>query len=190
MSAAREKVVFSHHLEMLIKVLGRPPRPEHVEGLLALGVNVHQLEPTYPREQYNQVIEYIIARLWPERSREEKLFELGRALAGTFHRTTIGRAVMRWLHSLGYGPSWTIRHAYNLYGVAGGFTQEQLSLRGPGHYELWFAQLEQPDLFRGVLTEALGQEDRLDLRVSVLSRDAGSRVTLRITWTEPAKPTG
>ena len=182
MSAAREKVVYGHTLESLLRVLGQPLLPEHIEGLQALGVNARQLEAAYPLEQYSQVLDFIATQLGPERSPEEARFALGRAFLAAFRRTTMGKAVHAWTSR--FGPYQTLDQMSRSFRSANNFTETRLRTLGPGQCELWFNQAGQTDFFRGLLTEALESEATPGLRVSVLSRDADGGVTFLITWTE------
>jgi uncharacterized protein (TIGR02265 family) len=176
----KEMLVYDYTMESLLRVLGQPLTAEHLSGLRALGVDPHQLQPAYSVELYTQVLNFIVAELWPGLPREEAGFELGRAFLRAYQQTAMGRAVAAVTRVI--GPHRSLERMSRNFRSANNFTETTLNQVGPSHYELWFNHARHTNFFRGLLTEALTRAGAQEVSVTLLTQDEAHAATFRITW--------
>jgi len=178
----KEKVVFEHTMESLLRVLGSPPLPEQSAELALLGVDLGKpLQSAYPVELYVTVMDYIIRKRWPELSPEEGGHELGRAFMRAYRQTLMGKAVYALTKLI--GPHRTLERITRNFRTANNFTETQLERVGPASYVLRFGYVTRVGYLQGLLTEALEGTGARGLAVNLLSM-AEEGATFRITWTD------
>ena len=178
----KEKVVFEHTMESILRVLGSPPTPEQSAELALLGVDMSKpLLAAYPLEIYTAVIDYITRKRWPELSQEDAGHELGRAFMLAYRQTLMGKAVYALTKLL--GPHRTLERITRNFRTANNFTETQLERVAPATYVLRFSHVTRVGYLRGLLTEALEGAGARGLVVNLLSL-VEDKATFRITWTE------
>ncbi|MFY0579016.1 DUF2378 family protein [Cystobacter fuscus] len=175
-----EKLVYDYTMESLLRVLGQPLTAEHLSGLRALGVDPRQLQPAYPVEKYTQVLDFVVAELWPRLPREEADFELGRAFMRAYQQTAMGKAVAAVTRLI--GPLRSLERMSRNFRSANNFTETKLNEVGPNHCELWFNHARHPNFFRGLLTEALTRTGAREVSVTLLTVGEANEATFHITW--------
>ena len=178
----KEMLVYDYTMESLLRVLGQPLTAEHLSGLRALGVDPHQLQPAYSVELYTQVLNFIVAELWPGLPREEAGFELGRAFLRAYQQTAMGRAVAAVTRVI--GPHRSLERMSRNFRSANNYTETRLHKVGPSTYELWFNYALRTGYFRGLLTEALEKAGAQGLSVTLTSSKPSGEATFRISWTQ------
>ncbi|MBM7117775.1 DUF2378 family protein [Archangium primigenium] len=181
--APREWIVFDYTMESLLRVLGQPLLPEHVAGLMALGVNPRRLEPAFPVAVYIRVLDFIGQQLWPGLSREEAAFAVGRAFMVAYRQTLMGKAVFSITRVI--GPHRALDRMSRNFRSANNYTETRLTPLGPNRYALWFNHATNTGFFRGLLTEAL---EGIGVRgLSVTLMDSGGQepgATFLVSWSE------
>ncbi|OJH38407.1 DUF2378 family protein [Cystobacter ferrugineus] len=177
-----EKLVYDYTMEALLRVLGQPLTAEHLTGLRALGVDPRQFQPAYPADTYTQVLNFIVAELWPQLPREEAGFELGRAFMRAYQQTAMGKAVAAVTRVI--GPHRSLERMSRNFRSANNFTETKLNKVGPNHYELWFNHARHTNFFRGLLTEALTRTGAREVSVTLLTLGEATEATFHITWSQ------
>lgn len=178
----KEKIVFEHTMESILRVLGSPLPPEQSAELARLGVDPSRpLLPAYPLDIYTAVIDFITRKRWPELSQDEAGHELGRAFMRAYRNTLMGKAVYSLTKLI--GPHRTLQRITRNFRTANNFTETQLEQVGPATYVLRFNYATRAGYLRGLLTEALEGAGARGLSVNLLS-SANDGATFRITWTE------
>jgi uncharacterized protein (TIGR02265 family) len=178
----KERIVFEHTMESLLRVLGSPLPPEQSAELASLGVDVGRpLMPAYPLTTYVAVMDYIARRRWPELSEEDAGQELGRAFMRAYRQTLLGKAVYALTRLI--GPHRTLDRITRNFRTANNFTETQLERVGPATYVLRFSYVTRVGYLQGLLTEALEGTGARGLVVNLLASGEDG-ATFRITWTE------
>lgn len=183
MERVKERLVFDYTMESLLQVLGQPPPPEHLAGLVALGVDPSKpLLPAYTVELYNRVMEFIARQLLPHLPPDAAYFELGREFMRAYRRTVMGRGVSSVTQRI--GPHRALERMDRNFRSANNYTETRLHKVAVSHYELWFNHVTHADYYRGLLTEALEKTGAQQLAVTTASREPHGEVTFRILWKE------
>ncbi|WP_158501759.1 DUF2378 family protein [Vitiosangium sp. GDMCC 1.1324] len=178
-----QRLIFDYTLQSNLRVLGQPLAPEHVSGLMELGVDPSRpLLPAYPVETYTAVIDFIAAQLWPGLPRDEAGFELGRAFMRSYRETLMGKAVLSVTRVI--GPHRTLERMNRNFRSANNYTETRLQKVGPSTYELWFNYAMRTGYFRGLITEALEKTSAKALSVTLVASSTGGEATFRISWTD------
>ncbi len=178
----KEKVVFEHTMESILRVLGSPPPPEQSAELALLGVDLSKpLLAAYPVETYVAVMDYIARKRWPELSEEDAGQELGRAFMLAYRQTLMGKAVFALTRLI--GPHRTLDRITRNFRTANNFTETQLERVGPATYVLRFSYVTRVGYLQGLLIEALDGAGARGLVVNPIS-SGETGATFRITWTE------
>jgi uncharacterized protein (TIGR02265 family) len=178
--APREKLVFDHTMESVIRLLGKQPSPEQAAALLKLGVDVAKpLLPAYPLPTYLAVKDYVGSQRWPHLPPEQAHFEQGCAFIKGYAETWMGKALFTVARVL--GPERMLERMSQNFRGGNNFTETRLVKLGPARFELWFNIVTRVNHVRGILTTGLELTGAKQPEVKVLSFNE-PEATFLITW--------
>lgn len=163
---------------LFVHALARPPRLER--RLRDLGVELDHLQPQYPISSWRSAIELARKELFPERSEEEALAELGRLVVRGFSETLVGRVFAAAARVL--GPERVmVRVPMYLRAGRGEALSAEVTLLPDASWQLEVRDpLPLPDFARGSVEEVLALAGvRAKVVVAMRERD---RFRLRVSW--------
>jgi uncharacterized protein (TIGR02265 family) len=125
------------------------------DALHTVGVDVRQLQASYPIEVWNEALEVVWRQRFPQLEREAAYRELGRQLALGFTRTLVGKVVDVSLPLL--GPDRFIQRIPSLSRLDTFEYQVQVAQLGERHYRVAYREDPdaKPDFMAGLFEEGL-----------------------------------
>lgn len=181
-------VVYSTSVESLfVRGLREQLTPRLRERLRLAGLDLdRKLEPTYPLEQWKELLRLTVRELYPQHSAEVACAELGVRFMDGFLETFIGKATMSVLRVL--GPHRALRRISHNLRAGNNFSEARLTEHGPGDVELWLNDVfaDHPAFAAGLIQRGHEASGARACRVDTASFD-GTSATLRIRWDEGAR---
>ncbi len=147
-----EEVVFDHSIEGLFQKSLRNKMTQHCrERLKEAGLDLSvKLRPMYPRLDFYTFLEIAREEIYPGRTRDEGLFQLGYGLLDGYEQTFLGKAVLAMVKLL--GPRRTLARATQNLQSSNNYIASSLQQLGPNQYALTLNQVSgAPTYFAGVI---------------------------------------
>ena len=152
----QREVVFDHSIDGLFQRSLRNKMTQHCrERLRQAGLDLStKLKPMYPRLQFYEFLEIARQEIYPGRSRDEGLFQLGYGLLGGYEETFLGKAVLAVVKLL--GPRRTLGRATQSLQSSNNYIASSLQQLGPTSFALTLNQVSgAPTYFAGVIQRGI-----------------------------------
>ena len=173
-----ERVAFSSLFEALGQVICER-KPELVNELARLGVDLTALSKDYPITVWRDATSNVAQRLFPELSPPVAEYRLGQLVMRRFEKTLVGTTVVALLKIV--GPSLSVGRVSRSFRTANNYTEDKTTRLGEGDYELWLNELHVPYVNQGVLQGALETIGAKQCSVEIVKID-GEGVTYHCRW--------
>jgi len=173
-----ERVAFSSLFEALGQVICER-KPELVNELARLGVDLTALSKDYPITVWRDATSNVAQRLFPELSPPVAEYRLGQLVMRRFEKTLVGTTVVALLKIV--GPSLSVGRVSSSFRTANNYTEDKTTRLGEGDYELWLNELHVPYLDQGIMQAALELIGAKGCTVEVTRRDEQG-TTYRVRW--------
>lgn len=173
-----ERVALSSLFEALGQVI-REHKPELLNELNRLGVDVSALAKEYPITLWRDATTLVAQRLFPELSPPVAEYRLGQLVMRRFEKTLVGTTVVALLKIV--GPSLSVGRVSRSFRAANNYTEDKTTKLGEGDYELWLNEVHVPYLDQGILQAALEMIGAKGCTVEVTRRDEQG-TTYRVRW--------
>jgi uncharacterized protein (TIGR02265 family) len=165
---------------LLNRTVGKRMTPALKAKLLALGVDIDHLKPTYAEPVWQSVVDLVCAEIFPTLPKDAALYQLGTEMVGGYGATIFGRALMKMIKLL--GPRRTLERAGPNFRSGNNFTEVKLEAKGPTEYAMWMNVVgESGQFIRGALVGMLELAGAKDVKIDVVP-DVAPAATFHIRW--------
>lgn len=149
-------MVFEQTIEALfLRALGNRLTLSTRQRLREVGLDVdRKLLPAYAFEVWMRGLEVAAHDLYPTRSMDEAMFELGKCFIEGYSETFLGRAVLGMIRVL--GPRRTMLRATQNFRSGNNYTETRITEVSPTCLELWMNEVgDHPTFSAGIIHAAL-----------------------------------
>jgi uncharacterized protein (TIGR02265 family) len=178
--------MFDHVVEGLFqRSLGKKLSAAGRANLKVAGLDLEKpLRPAYPFLEYVGFLEIAARDVYPDKSMQDAMFELGAGFLDGYLDTLMGRAILNFAKLL--GPARAIRRSGRTWRQGNNFTQVEVIERNETCFELRFNVVgPYPEHTQGALYGALRVNEDLDVEVKLLER-VGDGATYLLSWRKKA----
>jgi uncharacterized protein (TIGR02265 family) len=149
----------------MLKGLGPRATPALKAQLRLRGLNLDNLPPAFPIEDWTPHLVYIAATVFPELPQEQALYETGVTFMRGWQQTLMGSAVSQLLRIV--GPARTLPRLERAFRTSNNFTMATATLLSPTSARVVLSDVHDvPTLWAGVLhggLHILGREGTVDV---------------------------
>lgn len=183
MSSNAERLWYSTVIEAIfIKGLATRLTPELRLGIKKAGIDLGKLQPAYPIAQVREACRSVMPALFPGKSEDEALHELGVSSMRGYTETLLGRALIQVLKLIGVRRSLLRMHTSMRAG--NNFLETSAVVASDRCIELRFSDVsEMPSFYRGILEEGGRMAHAKNLRLTAIDGAAPGQ-TFRVEWDE------
>jgi uncharacterized protein (TIGR02265 family) len=176
-----EKVVFEQTIEgLFVRALGPRLTPPLRARLKAVGIDIDaRLLPAYPFATWMKGLELVARELYPDRTIDDAMFQIGTDFLNGYRETFLGRAVLGMIRAL--GPNRTLKRATQNFRSGNNYTESRVVELSPTCCELWMNEVGPWPTFTAGLVHAALSNAGVEPDITVQSFD-GHAATFRCSW--------
>lgn len=182
MSSDQPRVVFASGFDGLFsKDLRARVTPALDAQLKALGVNLEKpFNPGYTIETWAAVIDACAQHIYPELSRPDAFWQLGRDTVDGFAHTLIGKALFAMMKLI--GPARSLERSTRSYASTNNYTKVALNRTGPTTYDFSLNEKHTlPQYDMGVVEALLQMCGAKNVAITLAKHDAEG-FTMHVQW--------
>lgn len=179
----RENLWYRQSMEgLLLRGVGARMTPTLEERLVALGIELRALRPSYPSPVVKQAVDAVAEHLFADLADAYAHRAVGQLFIVGYGKTFVGAAMLAMMRVI--GPRLTLERMQRNFRTGTNFIETRFTSLGPQSAQVWFNDSAgMPEFYAGIIEAGAAYTGASDTRVGCQAHDDGS-CTIQVDWAE------